>query len=73
MVAFFMTSEYDWRYETKPKDNIAGIFQDRKMQYPRGYTLGGSRLAGTQHHFGFVLAPLILQHAELDVVLPRAQ
>ena len=47
MVAFFMTSEYDWRYKTKPKENIAGMVQDRKMLYPRGYTLGGSRFAGS--------------------------
>ena len=43
MVAFFMNSEYDWRYELKPKDNIAGFSKDRKIQYPRGNSLGGSR------------------------------
>ena len=53
LVAFFMNSEYDWRYETKPKDNMSGVFQDRKIQYPRGNTLGGSRFVGTQHHLRF--------------------
>ena len=79
LVAFFMGSEYDWKYELKPKENIAGIFKDRTIQYPRGYTLGGSRFVGSQHHFRFQLKPfnftldtLILQHAELDVVLSWA-
>ena len=47
MVMLFMNSEYDWKYEIKPKDNIGGMFQDRKIQYPRGYSLGGSRFVGT--------------------------
>ena len=78
MVAFFMTSEYDWRYVLKPKDNIAGNVQERKMMYPRGYTLGGSRFAGSLKYFLFCSSPidfrldtLKLQHAELDVVLSR--
>ena len=51
MVAFFMQSEYDWRYGLKPKNNIAGAFQDRIIQYPRGYTLGGSRYGKAQLYF----------------------
>ena len=57
MVAFFMQSEYDWRYGLKPKDNIAGAFQDRIIQYPRGYTLGGSRFAGSPKYF-YILVKL---------------
>ena len=54
MVALFMNTEYDWRYGTKPKDGIAGAFQDRIIQYPRGYTLGGSRFVGAQTNFRLI-------------------
>ena len=43
MTAFFMNSVYDWKYKLKPKENIAEVFQDRIIQYPRGFTLGGCR------------------------------
>ena len=35
LVAFFMDSPYDWGYKMKRKDNIAGAFKDRTINYPR--------------------------------------
>ena len=64
MVVFFMTSEYDWRYKTKPKENIAGMVQGRKMLYPRGYTLGGSRFAGSPKYSIFAV---LIQYAYFNI------
>ena len=43
MVPYFMVSQYDWGYKLKPRSNIAGVFKDRQISYPRGFNLGGSR------------------------------
>ena len=40
MVAYFLTSPYDWGYKFKENDNVHA----HTNHYPRGYTLGGSRL-----------------------------
>ena len=51
MGAYLMDKEYDWGYTLKPNANIAGVFPDRIIPYPRGYSLGGSRFVTIQHHF----------------------
>ena len=43
MVPHFMDSPYDWGYSLKRRPDIAGAFKDRRLPYPRGMSLGGSR------------------------------
>ena len=40
---YFMESPYDWSYKSKQRDSIAGYAEDRTIDYPRGFGLGGSR------------------------------
>ena len=40
---YFMESPYDWSYKAKQRDTIAGYAEDRTIDYPRGFGLGGSR------------------------------
>ena len=43
MLTSFLDSPYDWGYTLKKqRDNIAGVFNDRVMKYPRGKSLGGT-------------------------------
>ena len=40
MAAYFLTSPYDWGYKFKENDKV----HSHATYYPRGYSLGGSRL-----------------------------
>ena len=51
LAAFFMDSPYDWGYKMKRKDNIAGAFKDRTINYPRGFSLGGSSMLNWMLYF----------------------
>ena len=44
MFSFFLNTPYDWGYKLKRKDGIGGVYKDRTIPYPRGQSMGGTRL-----------------------------
>jgi hypothetical protein len=69
---FFMMSEYDWRYKLKAKDGIGGIFENREIRYPRGFSLGGSRNKQTNNsHMIHSFHSIPLAFPYLERVLSR--
>ena len=55
MAAYFLTSPYDWGYKFRENDKL----HSRTTYYPRGYTLGGSRLLKL-HTFIMLIVSLII-------------
>ena len=55
MAAYFLTSPYDWGYKFKENDKL----HSHATYYPRGYSLGGSRLLKL-HAFIMLVVSLII-------------
>ena len=59
LFSFFLNTPYDWGYKLKQKGDIGGVYNDRSIPYPRGQSLGGTRLV-QRRDMGKILCKLSL-------------